>query len=55
MEFAPKYPAKSTDMNAKEFNAWKAKKMADGTWQGSDTPDAKYAKPDSQGSFKRPF
>lgn len=44
MEFTPK----STDMTAKEFQAWKAKKMADGKWQGGDTPDAKYAKPDAK-------
>lgn len=49
-----KYPAKSTNMSAKEFSDWMAKKKANHTWQGSDTPDAKYAKPDSPGSFKRP-
>lgn len=55
MDYIPnKYPPKSTTMNVTEFAKWKADKIKDGTWQGSDTPDAKYAKPDS-GGYKRPF
>lgn len=50
------YGPKSTTMNAKEIEAWRAAKIADGTWKGDTTKfDAKYgdgktvtAKPDAK-------
>ena len=58
MEVTPKfidYGPKSTTMNADEIAAWKAAKIADGTWKGDPKKfDAKYgdgkvyAKPDTK-------